>query len=80
MLVTGKVYAPIFTNIISISSILINYFLADLQYFDDKMDDLAFHIVNFPHIWTCTLAKCVYASQLLRKTGARIRTCKQILD
>ena len=47
MLVTGKVYAPIFTNIISILSILLIYFLADLQYFDDKMDDLAFHIVNF---------------------------------
>ena len=29
-------------------------FLGDLQYFDDKMDHFAFHIVNFRHIWTCT--------------------------
>ena len=32
-------------------------FLGDLQYFDDKMDDFAFHIVNFRHIWTCTTLK-----------------------
>ena len=43
-----KVEAPIFTNII---------FLDDLQYFDDKMDDFTFHIVNFRHISTCTTYK-----------------------
>ena len=50
-LVNEKLYAPILTNIIRTLSILIIYFLEDLQYFDDEMDDFAFHIVNFPHIY-----------------------------
>ena len=36
------------------SNIYNHNFLEDLQYFDDKMDDFAFDIVNFRNIWTCT--------------------------
>ena len=36
------------------SNIYKHHFLDDLQYFDDKMDDFTFHIVNFRHISTCT--------------------------
>ena len=36
------------------SNIYKHNFLEDLQYFDDKMDDFAFPIVNFRHISTCT--------------------------
>ena len=39
------------------SNIYKHHFLDDLQYFDDKMDDFAFHIVNFHHISTCTTKK-----------------------
>ena len=36
------------------SNIYRHHFLDDLQYFDDMMDDFAFHIVNLRHILTCT--------------------------
>ena len=36
------------------SNIYKHNFLEDLQYFDDKMDEFAFPIVNFRHISTCT--------------------------
>ena len=39
------------------SNIYRHHFLDDLQYFDDMMDDFAFHIVNFRHILTCTTKK-----------------------
>ena len=53
-------------------------FLGDLQYFDDKMDDFAFHIVNFRHIWTCTTLKKPGAS--FSKGGQRYPPDKSLFS